>query len=292
MYHGKDSAREDKSMTIKKRVFAPEYSRTPEGWIVFPRDVELRRKLFVPESFQHPAKMSLHLLRSIIDLVSEPRDKLLDCMSGTGSIMIATLPLEQARQVYLIEDSPYFHKLQCNNKELFIAKGVPDANITLLQGPCQDYLPLTGFFDHVIFSPPYADTLNHGDAAKDLDSDFMKSMFPTWERESLVDYIGSSKNLGRMTSFFYNQAMAKIYPLLLESLRPGGTMTIVLMDQMRLGKRIGLSDWAMRTCIRAGFELLFWEKREASNTGFKQRHRAKGYDTINDEDVLGFIKPL
>ena len=273
------------------KTFAPQYPRTEEGWIIFPRDVEWRKQLFSKESMSHPAKLNLWLQQAIINYVSKPGDKLLDCMSGTGSIMIATLPIEHARQVYLIEDSPYFHKLQCQNKELFLAKGVPDASITLLQGPCQDYLPLTGFFDHVIFSPPYADMLNHGDAAKDLDSEFMKSMFPNWERESLVDYLGSSKNLGRMTAFYYNQTMAKIYALLLESLRPGGTMTTVLRDQMKGGKRVALSDWVMRTCIRAGFELLYWEKRECSNTGFKQRLRAQGYETVNDEDVMGFIKP-
>lgn len=276
-------------MSIK--VFAPEHVRDEHGWIKFGRDVEWRKQLFVKESLQHPAKLNLWLQKAIIDYVSEPGDKLLDCMSGTGSIMIATLPLEEARQVYLIEDSLYFHKLQCQNKELFLAKGVPDTNITLLQGPCQDYLPLTGFFDHIIFSPPYADMLNHGDAAKDLDSDFMRSMFPNWERESLVDYLGSSKNLGRMAAFFYNQTMAKIYTLLLESLRPGGTMTTVLRDQMKGGKRVTLSDWVMRVCIRAGFELLFWEKRECSNTGFKTRLRAQGYDTINDEDIIGFRRP-
>ena len=271
--------------------FAPEYPRTKEGWIKFGRDVEWRKSLFVKESLQHPAKLNLWLQQAIIDYVSEPGDRLLDCMSGTGSIMIATLPLENARQVYLIEDSPYFHKLQQRNKELFIAKGVPEANITLLQGPCQDYLPLAGFFDHVIFSPPYADMLNHGDAAKDLDSDFMRSMFPNWERESLVDYLGSNKNLGRMTSFYYNQTMVKIYTLLLESLRPGGTMTTVLRDQMKQGKRLGLADWVMRTCVRSGFELLYWEKRECSNTGFKQRLKAQGYATIDDEDIIGFRRP-
>lgn len=276
-------------MSIK--VFAQEHIRDEHGWICFPRDVEWRKSLFSAESMAHPAKMNLHLQQSIIDFVSKPGDKILDPMSGTGSLMIAVLPVEQARSVYLIEDALIFHYLQRQNKELFLAKGVPDANITLLHGPCQEYLPLPEFFDHIIFSPPYADMLNHGDNAADLKSDFMKSMFPGWSHESLQDYLGSAKNLGRMQAFFYNQEMAKIYTLLFGSLRTEGTMTVVIRDQMRSGKRIELSNWVMRTCIRAGFELLFWEKRECGNTGFKQRHKAQGHDTIDDEDIVGFRRP-
>lgn len=277
-------------MSIQNKTFAPGLPRTPEGWIEFPSDVKWRKELFTAESMAHPAKMNLWLQKAIIDYVSEPGDRILDPMSGTGSLMIATLPTDEARQVYLIEDAPIFHYLQTLNKALFLQRGVADENITLLLGPCQDYLPMAGFFDHIIFSPPYADMLKSQD-----DSDFTRSMFPNWNwdggHHSHEDYIGTKKNLGRMQSFFYNQEMAKIYRALLESLRPGGTMTVVLRDQMKAGRRMELSNWVMRTCIKAGFELLFWEKRECSNTGFKQRLKARGHATVDDEDVIGFIMP-
>ncbi len=274
-------------MTVGSKVFAPALDRTEQGWVLFPRDVEWRKRCFDPESMKHPAKMNLYLEQAIIEFVSEPGEKLLDPMSGTGSLMIATEMESGPRAVFCIEDAPIFHHLQQRNKALFVGRGVDETLITLLYGPCQDFLPLTGFFDHVIFSPPYSDMLK-----SQGNTEFVKSMFPNWEHDSLQDYLGGSqKNLGRMSSFFYNQEMMKVYKLLYESLRPGGTMTSVVRDQMKQGKPAGLCDWVMRTCIRSGFELFAWEKRECGNTGFKQRIRAQGHDTIDYEDICIFKRP-
>lgn len=267
------------------KVFAPNYQRDESGFIHFPRDVELRRELFCPEAMAHPAKANLYLLQAIIDHVSEPGDKLLDPMSGTGSLMMATLPVESARSVWLIEDAPVFHYQQTLSKEKFVAMGVPESAIMLLHGPCQEYLPLTSFFDHVIFSPPYANVMVPP-GGKDYKGGFAE------ERQGYEDYKGASdKNLGRMSTFFYNQEAAKVYRLLLESLKQGGTMTVVVQDKIKGGKREGLSDWVMRTCIRAGFELLYWEKRYSHGSGMKNLLRSKGVTVVEDEDIIGFRKP-
>ena len=112
------------------------------------------------------------------------------------------------------------------------------------------------------------------------------------ERQGYEDYKGASdKNLGRMSTFHYNQAAAKVYKLLLESLSPGGTMTVVVQDKIRGGKREGLSDWVMRSCIRAGFELSDWFKRYSQGSGMKNLLRSKGVTVVDDEDVLILRKP-
>ena len=72
--------------------FAPEFPRTDEGWIKFPRDIEARKGLFFPEEvMSHPAKMNFHLEQSIIEYVAKEGDVLLDPFGGTGTLMIAAL---------------------------------------------------------------------------------------------------------------------------------------------------------------------------------------------------------
>jgi DNA modification methylase len=237
--------------------------------------------------------MNLNLLQAIVDYVSEPGDKILDPMAGTGSIMIATLPTIAARQVFLIEDAPFFHYLQVQSKERFVKEqGVDENNITLLLGPCQDYLPMVGFYDHVIFSPPYANVMAQTGAKDKNDGYNRKGTSWDNDHQNYEVYKGATaKNLGRMQPFFFNQEAAKIYAMLFESLRVGGTMTVVVQDVMQGGKRNELSNWVMRTCIKSGFQLLFWEKRYSPGTGMKKLMRSKGYNTVDDEDVISFIRP-
>ena len=86
---------------MEKKVFAPEYSRTEEGWIRFPRDVKERSNLFFPtEVMKHPAKMNFHLQQAIIEYIAQEGDTLLDPFGGTGTLMIAAL---QGCRVILID---------------------------------------------------------------------------------------------------------------------------------------------------------------------------------------------
>lgn len=272
-------------METEVKEFAAGYERTPEGYIIFPNDLKLRRSLFCAESTSHPAKMSLWLLQAIIDYVSEPGDILLDPMSGTGSLMMSCLPPELARSVVLIEDAPVFHYYQTLSKEMFLAKGIEDSAIILLQGPCQDFLPMADYFSHIIFSPPYSNVMVPP-GAKDKPEGFAAM------KDSYEQYKGiSAKNLSRMPQFQFNQESARIYKMLFESLKRGGTMTIVIQDMMDKGRKNGLTDWALRTCVRTGFQLKDWFKRSAPGTGMKRMMKAKGWAVVEDEDVLILEKP-
>ena len=68
-------------------------------------------------------------------------------------------------------------------------------------------------------------------------------------------------------------------------------MTIILKDHTKGGKRIKLSDWAMRVSIRAGFELQDWFKRYSRGTGYLQLHKSKGVDVVEDEDLIIMQRP-
>jgi hypothetical protein len=105
------------------------------------------------------------------------------------------------------------------------------------------------------------------------------------------DYRGTKDNLGRLNPFFYNQAMARIYGQLIASLRPGGTMTVIVQDLIQGGARTQLSNWVMRTCVRQGMELLEWHCRYSPGTGFKQERRSKGFKVVENEDLVILRKP-
>lgn len=82
----------------------------------FPVDRGLRRRLFAPEVFSHPAKLHLGLLQKLIDLYTYPGETLLDPMAGTGSLMIAATQQrrrkEQGLPIVDVEDVLIFRKAQ------------------------------------------------------------------------------------------------------------------------------------------------------------------------------------
>ncbi len=275
------------------RQFSPDRERTPEGYIIFPNDVPYRREHFCSDSFKHPAKAVCFLIEDLVDYLTQPGDVILDPMAGTGTLMLATL---KGRRVLLIEDVPVFHWYQQQSKELFVRRGVPEEWITLLFGPCQDYLPIPGI-NHVIFSPPYANVLASKPKAQSskalAGSAMMHQSAGEGQTESVLeDYLGSVKNLGRLPTFFYNMAMTQIYGLLLQCLIPGGTMTTIVQDVMRGGERISLTGWVKHTCGRLGFEFVEQFERYSPGTGFKKSHRARGHAVVDNESILIFRKPV
>src|SRR3990170_4731851 len=114
-------------------MFASEYNRNEDGWILFPRDTGDRKSLFFPEEVnQHPAKMNFHLQQAIIEYVAQPGNTLLDPFGGTGTLMIAAL---QGCRVILLEIEAGYHQLQQQAKQNLEAQ-IPGAGdlVLLLQG--------------------------------------------------------------------------------------------------------------------------------------------------------------
>lgn len=289
---------------LATRPFCPDLPRyTPEdegqpfrdqGYIQFPYDIPRRREYFCADSFKHPAKANIFLIERIAELVSKPGERLLDPMSGTGTLMMATLgPGGQGwsgKEVVLVEDAAIFHYYQQQSRELFLRRGVPDYAITLLHGPCQDFLPLP--VDHIIFSPPYSSVLKF-EAKEESTRALGGSTYVGDEGGPTVfeDYLGTKANFGRLNQFMYNQKISIQYGRMIDGLRPGGTLTVIVQDIMQGGKRAQLSQWVMRTCVRQGVELVRWEVRHAPGTGYKKSMKAKGYNVVEGEDIIIMRKP-
>ena len=276
-YHCRDSYGTSKP----KNKFAEQYPRTPEGWIKFPEDGEVRRAIFPEEVMKHPAKANLFMMEEIINYVSSPSDILLDPMSGTGSLLIA---VTMGRRVVLIDvEEGYYHLQQEALEKLELVEPSVCDQATLLLGDCLAFLPLP--CNHIIFSPPY------GTALKRKSKPITKKDKVLGGEYDIPEYCYNPKNLSNLSDFLYNQKMEQIYQKCFASLPPGGTMTIILKDHTKGGKRIKLSDWAMRVSIRAGFELQDWFKRYSRGTGYLQLHKSKGVDVVEDEDLIIMQRP-
>ena len=267
---------------LELRYFAHEYTKDENGWIKFPSDQSYRKGIFPLEVNQHPAKANVFLVQSIIEYVSEPGDTILDCMAGTGTIMVGALI---GREVVCVEISEKFHNLQLRAVEQMesIAPGVSE-HITCINLPCQTFLPIPNFANHIIFSPQYAGILKKGENYRETDR-------LTREKQGSYDfseYSKSSLNLGTMSEFLWKQEMGKVYKKCYDTLTTPGSMTLITKDHIDSGERVGLTQMAIDTCTNIGFkynpiEHFKWKTHSMAYTNIRA---SKGLEVVWDEDIV------
>ena len=269
-------------MTGRKTIeFAAQYDRTAEDWIVFPADAELRKTWFVPEVMEHPAKANLYMILELINWASKPGETIMDITAGTGSIMLAAIT---GRHVVCIEIEEDYCKLM----EASISKMSSSlvGRVTVLHGDCRKFLPLPA--DHIIFSPPYANILHKDYKATGAGSSDVGAIA---HFKALPAYSQTPGNLTLLNRFLYNQEMERIYSLCYQSLPAGGTLSIILKDYTEKGKRVYLTDWMVKCCVRAGFSIKAIFKRYSPGTGYLQLWKSKGLSVVEDEDIAIMEKP-
>jgi DNA modification methylase len=261
------------------KIFAQEYSKNERGWYIFPADANYRRQLFPMEVMEHIARANLYLVQAVVEYVSEPEETILDVMAGSGSIMVAALI---GRRVIMIEiEPPYCLTIQAGIDKLeTIAPGI-STQITLIPGDANKILPIPNI-DHIIFSPPYAQIMRMSGTASQLQADKYG--------ESAAIYSQSDGNVGRLNEFFYNQIMERIYKKCYDSLKPGGTMTIIIKDHIDK-KKVYLSDWVIRRCSLMGFKLKDWFKWMPHGTAFLNIWKSKGVKVVEEEEIIILEKP-
>lgn len=263
-----------------KPEFAPEYPRSPEGWVLFPSDQQYRKQIFPEGVSGHVAKANVFLVQAIVEYVSKPGQLLLDPMAGTCTLMVGAL---MDRQVICVEISPQFHALQQEAVKMLdsIAPGATE-QVSLVNMPCQLYLPIPNLADHIIFSPPYAKIMR----SKGTDK-------LTLEKTpyDMAEYSQHPLNLGLMNDFLWAEQMEKVYAKCLKTVKPGGTMTVIVKDHYEKQKdgsrkRIQLSKAAWDACMRVGWQPKDWFKWLTLGSVYTRIYRARGWDTVSDEDVL------
>lgn len=257
--------------------FAPEYDRNELGWIKFPPDSDYRKRMFPPEVNQHPAKANVYLVQAIIEYVSEPDDILMDIMAGTGTLMVGALI---GRQVICVEISTKFHQIMLGAVEYLekIAPGISNM-ISLVNLPCQTYLPIPDLADHIIFSPQYAGIMKK------------KSVTDQWNIDigyDFVEYSTNPLNLGTMSEFLWTHEMEKVYAKCYKTIKPGGSMTLIIKDHISASERIELTRMALVACARVGFNYSpneHW-KWAAPGMPYTVARRARGDMTVDDESII------
>ena len=132
------------------KTFAPNFGRTDKGWVIFPRDTEMRRKFFpYTEAGEHIAKANMAMVEQLVLYVSEPGEEILDPFAGTGTILIACA---HERRVLMFELVDTF----CSTIELNVIGMrhlVPavDELSNLIPGNAASMLPIPDLCDHMIF---------------------------------------------------------------------------------------------------------------------------------------------
>jgi len=235
--------------------------------------------MFPPEVNQHPAKANVYLVQAIVEYVSDEDNLLLDPMAGSGTIMVAALV---GRDVICVEISEKFFQMQVAALEFLeqIAPGI-SGHISLVNMPCQNYLPIPNLANHIVFSPQYAGILK----SKEKDQS-------NWTRETLAydwdAYNEGSLNLGTMTEFLWKYEMETVYKKCHETLTTPGSMTLIVKDHIRQGKRIQLVQNAIDASVRVGFVYNPEEhfKWAAPGMPYTANRRAKGIETVDDESIV------
>jgi len=262
---------------LEMKQFAPEYDRNEQGWVRFPPDSDYRKRIFPPEVNQHPAKANVYLVQAIIEHVSEPDDLLMDIMAGTGTLMVGALI---GRSVICVEISKKFHEIQVAALEQLerIALGI-SGMISLVNLPCQTYLPIPNLVDHIIFSPQYAGIM------------LKKSVTDQWNIDIGYDFVEYSKsplNLGSMSEFIWAEEMERVYAKCYQTLKYPGSMTLIIKDHIDAGERVPLTQKAIDAGVRVGFSYNPEEhfKWAAPGMPYTAARRARGEATVDDEDIV------
>lgn len=130
----------------------------PVNEIEFSSDTAHRKQWFRGCSFSHPAKMHLSLQFYLIEHYTKPGDTILDCMSGSGTLLVACA---LGRNVICVELEKKFVDMQKANwqkiKALGPILGYKMGEAVILQGDARNLESLLA--DSCIFSPPYGDPI-------------------------------------------------------------------------------------------------------------------------------------
>jgi DNA modification methylase len=273
---------------MSNKSFAPEYQRNENGWILFPSDANYRKEMFPVEVNRHQAKANIFLIQACVEYVSKPGDYLIDPFGGTGTLMVAAL---MQRDVMLIEISPKYHELQSLALDMLerFSPGVSE-HIQLINRPVQLVLPIPNLADHMIFSPPYAAIM------KSKGTDKLTTEKTDYD---MAEYTFTSPlNIGLMNDWLWAQKMEEVYAKCFKTLKPGGSMTIIVKDHYKMQKnrerkRLPLSLPAVNACKKVGFtqDKNEWFKWFAPGSLYTNIYRARGWEVVDDEDIIVLRKP-
>jgi len=273
------------------KTFAPNYPRDDQGRVIFPPDNKRRRELFIPESFEHPARAQLFMIEELITYLSEPGDLIVDPFGGSGSLFVG---LTMLRDVHIIELNPEYADM-CRKNEVHI-RGTYDQGMDhrVYEGPNQQVLSILPHdtVQAFIFSPPYAGALAIAGGKLADWGGYTTEHTETYSDMGQLQGNMSPFNLGGFNNFMFNQEMKKIYKLCFEALKPGGFTACIIKDRISQGVKDELGLRAMMDMQAIGYEVHDWQRLYMAGSHYTKWHRSKGTKVIEEEHLIMMKKPL
>jgi tRNA G10 N-methylase Trm11 len=275
-------------------------SEAAPALLQFGTDRALRRRLFVPDSWAHPAKLHLHLVQWLVERYTAPGDTILDPMGGIGSTLLAVLV---QRDVVLYDvERRWLHLAVENARRIQRAAGVFADHATIRRHDARTLWPDRA--DHILCSPPYGCAMGTTPTAKRrLPARHVPRYGGQWRQMQQCPQRGawgaytfhygqSEGQIGHFRGARYWTAMAQIYEQAYGALRPGGTMILVIKDHVQDGRHVPTAALTTQLCQTIGFVGLAHHRRRVWPLSlWQRRRREQGKLVIEVEDVLVFRRP-
>lgn len=289
-------------MTTHAQWVGPE--APPSSLLEFGTDVALRSRWFVLASFQHPAKLHLGLLGWLLDRYTMPGETILDPMAGSGSILFAAA---QQRHVIAYEIEPrWLDVLHANATQIRQHAGLFLGNITIKQMDARQ--PWQHDADCVLFSPPYGNQASATPNGRRMLPYRLHQLTVPSDRRwqhlaehpthpalgAVTFHYGTHPNqIGHFRGERYWQAIRQIYAQAHSSLRPQGSLILIVKDHICEGKRVPTAMNTISMCEALGFSSYAHHRRRVHNLSLWQRRRKeRGQPVVEEEDILIFKKGL
>ncbi len=276
--------------------FAPDYPRNADGQLLFPPDNKRRRELFVPESFEHPARAQTFMVEELIKYLSFPGDTIADPFGGSGTLLVG---LTMGRYVTLIELSEEYYdlcvtnyKFMMNNRPADSFDGGTHAHATIIHGPNQEVLKTLSDVQAFIFSPPYAGALASAGGKLAEWGGYTREHTNTYSDMSEKQGNATPFNLGGFTDFMWMQEMKKVYKLCLQALKPGGFVACIVKDRISKGVKEEFGLRTMRDMQDIGFDVYDWQRLYMAGSHYTKWHQSQGTTVIKEEHLIMMQKPL
>ena len=263
-------------------IFAENYERDDNNRIIFPRDTELRRQLFPwTDPSEHVAKANMLMVKELVEHFTNEGETILDPFAGTGTIMVACTINRKVIMIELEEtfsDTIELNVIGLRNGKMYDMPDISDLITTIPETDAHAILPLPDFCDHLIFSPPYPMGLKKKGEMDQTSKDLGMG--------HAAEYSTSMNNFTNLNPFIYHQKIEQFYKKCLDTVKVGGTMTVIIKDHMEKGKRLMQADRTERDLLRMGWELVERNKWLAKGGGYSAINRAAGLETVDEEDLI------
>ncbi|MEA3451930.1 MAG: DNA methyltransferase, partial [Bacteroidota bacterium] len=182
----------------------------------------------------HPAKFPENIIREFIEVFTEKGQNVFDPMSGTGSTQLAAL--QTGRNGYGTELSELFADIAnerlaeyLNNPELENENVSENVKFNILNKDIRDVnkddFPV---IDYIITSPPYWNMLNMKGA---------ENQAKRKKKGLKLNYSDDDNDLGNVADYeLFIDELVEIYFKIIELLKPGQYMTIIVKNIKKKGK--------------------------------------------------------